>query len=282
MKEKYSLIICFFAVFWFVETSFADCKSAKIIYKQAIGESDVFKKIDLLEQTVEKCPAFNGFYELGKAFFAIEKLEQSEAAFLKSNHYAGNNASQAKAFFGLAHVYEAMGLENDALMRLRDAKEYDPQNKRIFKKWFELELAFTKKVLPADYITRSITDSRAFKVSRPNKIPLHVNFEFDRYQFTPEGKRQVLELAKSIGDPVNRLNRFIIDGHTDSRGTDDYNHELSRKRALEVKSYILVHTSVSEDRLQVMAFGETKLLITEETEKAHSVNRRVEVRCQPL
>jgi len=282
MRKKYMFLFCFFAFFLIVQISFADCKSAKKSYKQAISESNTLKKINLLEQTAKKCQTYNVFYELGKAFLSIGKLEQAETAFLKASSYTGNNKTQAKAFYGLAHVYEAMGLENDALMRLRDAKEYDPENENISKKWFELELAFTNKVLPADYIIRSIRDSRASKVSRPNKIRICVNFEFDQYQFTPQGERQARELAKAIGDPINNLNRFIIDGHTDSQGTDEYNYELSRRRALEVKKYILLNTSVSEDRLQIKAFGETKLLMPGNSEKIHSINRRVEVRCKAL
>ena len=53
---------------------------------------------------------------------------------------------------------------------------------------------------------------------------------------------------------------FIIEGHTDSTGPEEYNLSLSRQRALSVKELLVDNLSIPAQVLQVRAFGETKPL----------------------
>lgn len=70
---------------------------------------------------------------------------------------------------------------------------------------------------------------------------------------------------------------FLVIGHTDERGSYEYNDALSMKRARRVQS-ILIHHGVSKSRLHVMGLGEYKPVIREaETEEEHRKNRRVEI-----
>lgn len=260
----------------------ADCNDAQSLYKSALHQTDPAKKIMLLEKTVQLCPTFNGFYELGKAFLLSESPEKAEKQFLQANRHAGSLKTQAKAFCGLGYAYEAMGLKNDALMRLRDAKRMDPENQLIAQKWFKVESARIGQIQTAKEIIKDIIESRAVKSGLPIRLSFHVNFEFDKYRFTPKGKDQVQSLAVALADKVNNATRFIIDGYTDSQGTQKYNLELSKKRALQVKKFIVDHTSVTEDRLVIMAFGESRPLSLKNDEQSHAINRRVEIRCLPM
>jgi len=70
--------------------------------------------------------------------------------------------------------------------------------------------------------------------------------------------------------------RVVLEGHSDTRGGDDYNHEISLKRAEWVKSR-LVAMGVSADRIETSGLGATRPLRSDEPDAA-SVNRRVEVR----
>jgi len=68
--------------------------------------------------------------------------------------------------------------------------------------------------------------------------------------------------------------RYIIETHADQRSNSNYNRILSEARAYAIKDY-LVSKNISYDRLETLAFGDSKPLTTGTTEQDHAVNRRV-------
>ena len=76
--------------------------------------------------------------------------------------------------------------------------------------------------------------------------------------------------------------RYRLVGHTDSRGSADYNQDLSERRAQSVQAFILMRQQSLYGSLEARGEGESRLLTPEDTEQAHALNRRVEVRvlCQ--
>ncbi len=68
-----------------------------------------------------------------------------------------------------------------------------------------------------------------------------------------------------------------LEGHTDVRGNANANMKLSEERVIAVKSY-LTDKGASKKRIKTKAFGGTAPLSHEDTEEAHALNRRVEVR----
>ena len=67
-----------------------------------------------------------------------------------------------------------------------------------------------------------------------------------------------------------------IDGHTDSQGKDEYNLDLSNRRAASVKAY-LVSKGIAESRLSSTGYGETKPVAVNTTAAGRAQNRRVEM-----
>ena len=66
-----------------------------------------------------------------------------------------------------------------------------------------------------------------------------------------------------------------IDGHTDSRATDEYNLDLSQRRAMAVLRYLVDH-GVEETRLAARGYGESQPIADNDTEEGRALNRRVE------
>ena len=66
-----------------------------------------------------------------------------------------------------------------------------------------------------------------------------------------------------------------IQGHTDDQGDDEYNLDLSMRRAQSVRTY-LVQTGVSDERLMAQGYGEAQALQPGTSEEARAANRRVE------
>ncbi len=71
--------------------------------------------------------------------------------------------------------------------------------------------------------------------------------------------------------------RLSIEGHTDSDGADDFNMELSRKRAESVRNYIVSEFGIAADRLESKGWGESKPVDTNDNSEGKANNRRVEL-----
>lgn len=71
-----------------------------------------------------------------------------------------------------------------------------------------------------------------------------------------------------------------IEGHTDSVGTEQYNMDLSFRRANAVRD-LLVQRGVNINRIQTAGFGETMPIATNATEAGRQLNRRVEIKIAP-
>jgi OOP family OmpA-OmpF porin len=71
--------------------------------------------------------------------------------------------------------------------------------------------------------------------------------------------------------------KIEISAHTDSKGADEYNFELSQKRAENVVSY-LISKGIDRSRLTAKGYGETVPVSDNETEEGRAENRRVEMR----
>ena len=100
-----------------------------------------------------------------------------------------------------------------------------------------------------------------------------VLFGFDRSDLTTSAQANLDKL-------VNVLQKYPdtdiqIIGHTDSKGTDEYNQSLSERRASSVASY-LSSKNVSSSRLTTKGMGESDPIATNDTEDGRSQNRRVE------
>ncbi len=71
-----------------------------------------------------------------------------------------------------------------------------------------------------------------------------------------------------------------VEGHTDSTGSEEYNLDLSARRAVAVKN-LISQKGVSSSRLETVTYGETRPIATNETEAGRQMNRRVEIKIAP-
>ena len=103
-----------------------------------------------------------------------------------------------------------------------------------------------------------------------------IQFAFDSAQILPESFSLMAQIAATIGEnPQLRL--IEIQGHTDDQGDDEYNLDLSRRRGIAVRTWLVEH-GVQPERLRSRGFGESRPLVPETTDEARAVNRRVEFR----
>jgi len=102
----------------------------------------------------------------------------------------------------------------------------------------------------------------------------NIYFDFDK---TTLKKESFVELNKVV-DFLNRNPHVEIEisGHTDSKGSDEYNLNLSQGRSQSVVDYI-VSQGIEGYRLTAHGYGETKPIDTNDSEAGRANNRRVEV-----
>ncbi len=118
-------------------------------------------------------------------------------------------------------------------------------------------------------------EGRRARVEQSASIDLAVNFEYASARLTPDARLILDNLGRALADPALRTARFGVAGHTDARGGDAYNLELSRQRARSVADYLRQQHKIDEQRLDVEGFGRNQLLDPAHPESA--VNRRVQI-----
>lgn len=92
---------------------------------------------------------------------------------------------------------------------------------------------------------------------------------------SPESYPELNTVADMLHTNPNMV--IQLEGHTDTRGDAKLNLKLSEQRVTSVRDY-LVRRGVDKNRVKIKAFGGSQPLSRENTEEAHKLNRRVEVR----
>ena len=80
-------------------------------------------------------------------------------------------------------------------------------------------------------------------------------------------------------EPHRRALVVVVEGHTDSIGSDAYNMKLSQRRAATVRDY-MVENGISPSRIKTEAFGKTKPIASNKTAAGRAQNRRVDIVAQ--
>jgi outer membrane protein OmpA-like peptidoglycan-associated protein len=106
-------------------------------------------------------------------------------------------------------------------------------------------------------------------------IAMGINFAFDSASLTQEAMTQLKPLGEALNSEQLEAFSFKIDGHTDAAGTENYNMELSKQRAIAVGKYLYAQYGVNLGRLVVTGKGESELYDSDNPRGA--INRRVEI-----
>lgn len=127
----------------------------------------------------------------------------------------------------------------------------------------ELEASLAQEGVSID------SDSRGFIVRFSDIL-----FEFDKYNLNNDALNILDKLVKIIKTKYPN-NEIIIEGHTDNIGTDEYNLQLSEKRAYSVAMYL--KNKLGHDKISYRGLGKAKPIDDNATSVGRQKNRRVEV-----
>ena len=126
-------------------------------------------------------------------------------------------------------------------------------------------------------VETALTDLGA-KVSETEikmELPGDILFDFDKYDIRPDAGDALGKVAVVIRAYPGKAVR--IEGHTDSKGSEDYNMKLSLQRAESVKRWLQDEENLEDTPFETKGWGETKPRATNETDEGRQQNRRVEI-----
>jgi len=130
----------------------------------------------------------------------------------------------------------------------------------------ERELALLRQELT---MLQSRTSERGIVLTIPDVL-----FEVHKTNVKASAQRDLVAIAAYLKEHPDQ--KVLIEGHTDSTGTESYNHELSLRRGTVVETFFL-RSGVDPERLQVRGLGEDHPIASNGTASGRQQNRRVEL-----
>ena len=114
------------------------------------------------------------------------------------------------------------------------------------------------------WTTLNLKDSKTYTIhfalspiSRPVKME-NIFYEFGRWEITKASETELLNLVKLLNDNPNIT--IELSAHTDLKGTDEFNNELSQKRAQSCCDFLIQH-GIEKERLTPVGYGKTKPVV---------------------
>jgi outer membrane protein OmpA-like peptidoglycan-associated protein len=205
--------------------------------------------------------------EAEKARAESERLRRQNMQRTEEAEQARREAEEARELSRAAEQQrEVAQQEARQAQRLADARSREIDLARQ-----ETELA----TAAADSLRRQLENLQARETNRGLMFTLgDVLFEYGQADLREESLESLDRLVNFINDYPNR--KVSIEGHTDSRGSDEFNLKLSQQRADGVRR-ALIDRGVPKDRVQSVGLGEEFPLSSNETDAGRSQNRRVEI-----
>jgi outer membrane protein OmpA-like peptidoglycan-associated protein len=113
------------------------------------------------------------------------------------------------------------------------------------------------------------------------RVELDVKFDFDKAQVKEESYGDIKALADFMKQYPQTST--VVEGHTDSVGSDAYNQGLSERRAGAVRDVLVNQYGVEAGRVEAVGYGESRPVADNATSDGRAINRRVEaeVEAQP-
>lgn len=273
------LLFCIGGTPW---TLAGDCARAARLDEKAQALADPQAKAALLAEALALCPDANIGYRLAVARLEANDAQGALAALAQARESLDSSRPGAKRLLAaiegrrsqaylqqediplaLAHIEAAIDTEGSGelgwLWQVRKAVDLHPKRQQ----------------LDQAGISRSLVASRS--IGAVQRIDLYILFDTDRDRPNAEGMAQARELGKALAGQAGAMGKALIIGHTDRRGGDAYNDDLSRRRAEQVTALIGQWHPELQGKLKAKGKGEAQPRHPGDSDEDYRLNRRVEV-----
>ncbi len=131
--------------------------------------------------------------------------------------------------------------------------------------------------VPEETLVRDDDDSDEAITDRSYVGSTDVFFDVDKSTLRPEAVRSLREIAADIRDSAD-AGTIVVEGHTDSTASEEYNQRLSEDRAKSVADWLRDEGDLRKWRISERGYGETRPAASNDTEAGRQANRRVVIR----
>jgi outer membrane protein OmpA-like peptidoglycan-associated protein len=273
------------AVITLISVFFVGCGGIPTNHPDLVRARDAYDDAQSKTGVSENAPV-----EMYEAKQALQRAEQAEnAEELEHLAYLAERRSQiavavAAQRSAKKEIEKLSKEKNNVLLNAREA-EIESKLREIQEKESEVERARLEAekaraqaeiaTIRAQELEQALADLNAKMTDRGYVLTLgDVLFEFDRAELLPGAYRTIDKLVAFLKKYPNR--NVLIEGHTDSIGTADYNLDLSQRRADSVR-VALVEREISLSRISTKGYGKTYPVASNDTEAGRQRNRRVEI-----
>lgn len=272
-----------------------DWDRARWYYEEATAESDLRRRIELLDRSFDEHATYEAAIALAEARLELGLPSAGSREWLdKAFRLAAPGEERARVLFREGEIRRSDGdlhLAQEYMQRslehLRSVPDPSPnveESIRMVERTLQEMLGDGPPVVAADDIVEALRRRDPGGIRGAGMgIDLWINFEFDSARLTPSGRDQAAALGDALLDLAayerGRGLSIVLVGHTDTQGTRAYNDRLSLRRAEAVRDYLVDGFGLDprDVDIEVEGRGERDPRSPLETDAAHALNRRVEV-----
>jgi peptidoglycan-associated lipoprotein len=262
--------------------------------------------LTFLRQSVAACPSYDVYEQLGElAAQSAQKEDKIEAvkAFVEAHARAPTDSARAHTLYNYAALLNREGDPQNAYPLIKQARALDPANADIATLAGTID---TEQQHPTqEHIVRALRFSlfqplaavtasvpgggargpdagattgvpRVATASGP-QVNIPINFKSASIAVDPQTQPNLELLAHALADSSLEGKKFVFIGHSDPRGGDEYNVELSRQRAQAISGIISGIEPALKDRIQIEGHGAHELIDLGTDDNALRANRRLQV-----
>lgn len=247
------------------------------------------EKLRAYQLAVSVCPDHAEIHNnLGDVYERLGRFAEALRHYQRSIEL--KNPNMAVTYLGLGDVYLRTGEYAQAVAAYDQGLRLDPKDPGLAEELrsqranAELLRDQQKNGNPdAATIAAVLGDHTSMGVGgvRPDRrVALRISFASASDRLLPEAQQPLRELGKALGSILVAEPHgvaFVIEGHTDLRGSEEYNFNLSLRRARQVKEVLVREFQIPARQLTVIGRGKTVPLTTGTSEPDNARNRRVEI-----
>jgi len=260
--------------------------------------------LTLLGQSVEACPTYDAYEQLGElAAQSPQREDKTKAvgAFVSAHALAPTPQASAWSLYQYAALLNREGDPQNAYPLIKQARALDSANADIaalsstneaevqhptqehilralhYSLYQPLVAPRVGAMSPAGGSARSVPEPAAPAAASGPSVNIPINFNSGSIVVDPQTQPNVELLAHSLADPSLAGHQFTFVGHSDARGSDQFNVNLSQQRAQAISQLVTNLEPGLKGRIVVEGHGAREPIDMGKDENALRANRRLQV-----
>jgi outer membrane protein OmpA-like peptidoglycan-associated protein len=259
-------------------------------YLARAQQSQGAASVPLLRESLAACPSYGAYEALGEQLARSRNRRDwttASGAFVDAEQRAPTPQARAQTLYQYASLLNADGDPQNAYPMIKKAHALEPERRDIARlsadiekqvqvpKKHQLVRSFGLSVYQPLKASATVRDPITGAGHRQVNIP--INFEFDSVELNESTRQNVKLLAEALTEAVRSGKQFEFVGHSDARGDERYNVDLSRRRAETMRGEVIQLEPALAGHIGVDGVGSSDPIDPGTDLQAMQANRRLQV-----